>query len=451
MLGRIRWGLTFIILRLVVFCMHHLVTRALLGLRVRLWALALFNVVVIRRWITKLDIDDDFDIGPPVEDNYFINVLDNDATERIPRSPGLLSLMYHWRSICQCFALDYRSSPFTVQPGEICVVMLATPNILGYAAYSIAMNRMYCAQRGYAFEVYTERLDPVRHPSWHKIRAMQEVLDQDKYKYVFWIDADAIFTDFEAALEEVCWDVDFCFTTDPPMWTTIANGGVWMCRNTPSAKAFLAKVWEVPVQVPAFAGYTTLHPWEQAAINYELLTMPHEELPHRVKIMDSSAFNFSFQQEGICAWVPNQRREEPFVHHMQSTASHPNSFKTRFLQRKLEEACARYSLPMPPTPELPPPAEAPGGTKVYAGMAYGSTPGSGQAGASDAPLGSELRRRAVPSSRPQVVPPSPGGASSGSKVAGDSCDSDGSDDSGDCNIGGGELDQMCKFLDDDSD
>jgi len=35
------------------------------------------------------------------------------------------------------------------------------------------------------------------------------------------------------------------------------------------------------------------------------------------------------------------------IHHMQATASHTWSFKAKFLERKLHEACTRYGLDVP--------------------------------------------------------------------------------------------------------
>jgi len=267
------------------------VTQAVLGLRVRLYTLALFNVLIVHGWIGK---HDDTDLGGFVEDNYFINVVDRD--DATCNDGTVWSVACHWIQLCRCFELEYRRPEAVgVEPGRICVVMLATPNILNYSQHAISANKLYSEHHGYGFRVFTEGLDPVRHPSWHKIRAVQQVLETGFYDYVFWIDADAVFTDFDARLEEICRESDFSFTTDPPMWSTLANGGVWMVRNTPGGRNFLARVWASPDRVEALGGYVTRHPWEQAAINYELLHMEPEELPGKACIMDSSAFNYSFQ------------------------------------------------------------------------------------------------------------------------------------------------------------
>jgi len=262
----------------------------MLGLRARLYCLGLFNILIVHGWIDETFIDDetqDMEVGPPVEDNYFLNVCRKATVSRTDESPeniiggnGVLATLLHWRHLCSCFELDYRreSKVKAVNSEEICIVMLATPNILSYSQHAIAANKLYAEHHGYAFKVYTERLDPVRHPSWHKIKAVQQVLETVQFKYVFWIDADAIFTDFNTKLEEICFDADFCFTTDPPMWTTIANGGVWMVRNTSGAKEFFEKVWDAPERVPALSSYISHHPWEQVRVTHTIQPSLHFRL-----------------------------------------------------------------------------------------------------------------------------------------------------------------------------
>jgi len=82
-------------------------------------------------------------------------------------------------------------------------------------------------------------------------------------------------------------------------------------------------------------------------MNYELLHMNPTLLSKTARIMDSSAFNYSFQTADFVKWIPHLRGEEPFVHHLQATASKTSSFKASFLERKLHEVCARFGLSVP--------------------------------------------------------------------------------------------------------
>eukprot|EP00657_Telonema_sp_P-1_P001991 TRINITY_DN14817_c0_g2_i1.p2 TRINITY_DN14817_c0_g2~~TRINITY_DN14817_c0_g2_i1.p2 ORF type:complete len:124 (-),score=28.00 TRINITY_DN14817_c0_g2_i1:277-648(-) len=66
--------------------------------------------------------------------------------------------------------------------------------------------------------------------------------------------------------------------------------------------------------------------------------------------MDSSAFNYSYKQEQFCQWVPMQRSEEPFIHHMQSLDL--SSVKAKFLSAKLQGCCERFGVQFPNIDEM---------------------------------------------------------------------------------------------------
>ena len=289
------------------------ITKGWLGLRARCYLSGMLHVSVAHGWVGCSECEPAMDA--PFGDNYLAELFKQASK---PPSPNPISVLWHWLQVSRCFAFKYHRSPRVAEP-PICIVMLATRNIHRYAKYAIETNRMYAARHGYDFRLFVEPLDRERHASWHKICAVRGVLGEGVHSGVFWIDADAIVTDFDTRIEELTSrDHDLAFTTDPPMFfNTLVNGGVWFCRNTEWSRAFMARVWEAGDTESAVREYRQRHPWEQVAINLEIMRIPYSELPLRLCIMDSSAFNYSYRQEQFCKWIPMARGPEPFIHHMQ--------------------------------------------------------------------------------------------------------------------------------------
>lgn len=209
-----------------------LITKGALGLRVRCYCSALLHVCVAHRWAGASPHASDAPFG----DNDLAELLAYDGLSRSP-----LAVLWHWLRICRCFVFAYH--PVAEGQGQLCVVMLATENIHSYSKHAIEANRLYCQRHGYAFRLFVQPLAADRHPSWHKVAAVRSVLEE--YSGVLWIDADAIITDFEMRIEQICGvEHDLVFTMDPPMYfNTLVNGGVWYCRNSAFGRAFLDRVW----------------------------------------------------------------------------------------------------------------------------------------------------------------------------------------------------------------
>lgn len=68
---------------------------------------------------------------------------------------------------------------------------------------AIEINRMYAEKNGYDFAVVDKTMDASKTPHWTKLLAMRQFIMSRKYDSVFYIDADAIFTDFGRRLEQV--------------------------------------------------------------------------------------------------------------------------------------------------------------------------------------------------------------------------------------------------------
>ena len=77
-------------------------------------------------------------------------------------------------------------------------------------------------------------------PYWAKVAVMRDHLS--KYDGVFWIDTDAVITDFANRRIEELTDTSkaFIMSPDPPMWDAQFNAGVWGVRNNDVGRAIMS-------------------------------------------------------------------------------------------------------------------------------------------------------------------------------------------------------------------
>lgn len=99
---------------------------------------------------------------------------------------------------------------------NIAVVSMAIgESYIGLVSEAIQNKREYCARQGYDFIYLENSLDESRPVPWTKILLMQKVLQSGKYDWVFWTDADSIFTNFNIRLESfIDNDYDFIVSRD---------------------------------------------------------------------------------------------------------------------------------------------------------------------------------------------------------------------------------------------
>lgn len=148
---------------------------------------------------------------------------------------------------------------------SICVVMLYTKEIESYSRLSHEVNQMYCRDHEYDLIVFRRRLSHKqdRAVQWDKVRAVSVIMNenQDKYKYVMWIDSDAVFQDHKKKIEDVIAmapdTAELLFSSDVPnihprrlgikpksyRWI---NTGAFIVKNTPWAREFMTWWWDNP-------------------------------------------------------------------------------------------------------------------------------------------------------------------------------------------------------------
>lgn len=84
----------------------------------------------------------------------------------------------------------------------ICICMSYTPNIKSYSQLAEKINRKYAIKNGYALKIFNKEMKN-RAPQWCKIDVINELLQKNIYKYLFWIDSDAFFNKHDIKIEDI--------------------------------------------------------------------------------------------------------------------------------------------------------------------------------------------------------------------------------------------------------
>lgn len=138
----------------------------------------------------------------------------------------------------------------------ITVCSMWTPELAIFGQQTERNKRAYCEGHGYRFDVCHERLSD-RHPSWDKLIILRRHLDTEE-DWVFWLDADAIYTDLSAELESLivaAGDRDMIIATDE----NGINCGSFGLRSCDWSRRLVESAWAKTEHVN--------HPWwEQRAI-----------------------------------------------------------------------------------------------------------------------------------------------------------------------------------------
>ena len=150
---------------------------------------------------------------------------------------------------------------------KICVLSFYTDN------YEIGkliepLHRVYCLKNNYDYKCFYEIPDYLknRHPAWCKIHYLLEMLKLE-YDYIFWIDADAFFCNFDMKIEE--WikpNKNLILARDAganfSQWNKykhLINSGVMIFKNTEWSKTIL----EFILNFDNFKQFYNIPTWEQ--------------------------------------------------------------------------------------------------------------------------------------------------------------------------------------------
>ena len=149
---------------------------------------------------------------------------------------------------------------------NICISTLATNNLEYYSKITNENKYKYCKlYQNISFE-FTDTKLSTRHPAWDKIQYVLQLMKDNKYDYIMWVDADACINNKDIDITDlinVYPNINLFICRDPifevPLVNhklpsdldinklsnlRIINSGVFIVKNNEIMKNFLEKVWE---------------------------------------------------------------------------------------------------------------------------------------------------------------------------------------------------------------
>ncbi|MGA8261005.1 MAG: alkaline phosphatase family protein [Arenicellales bacterium] len=168
------------------------------------------------------------------------------------------------------------------RPNDVrCAITLAqffTPNYDHWAYKVLDNKKRYCDAHGYRFHyrrgIYNHAAN--RHPSWHRIPLLLELLEDPDTEWVFWSDIDSLIILQHIRLEWIMGDYidkDLIVPNQGPGYF-LGEGvadclcfGHFFIRNSDWSRRFLDLVWDFPNEF-GYTRYLTDESWEQEAVNF---------------------------------------------------------------------------------------------------------------------------------------------------------------------------------------
>ena len=127
-----------------------------------------------------------------------------------------------------------------------------TENIASYATISADINRRYCIQKNkkyrYKAVISNGPVFSTRNPCWDKVYYLLREFEEQGSKWLFWIDSDAIVSDFDKCIESIGNSDDNAdiFICTSIYFTKNINTGAMLLRVTPWMHKFLKAWWDWP-------------------------------------------------------------------------------------------------------------------------------------------------------------------------------------------------------------
>ncbi len=84
-----------------------------------------------------------------------------------------------------------------IRPQDVIIITAYDKNYAKIGKISEKSIKKYSAKFGFKFKIFTIPKNFNRHKAWYKIKLINDLLKINKYKIIFWIDSDAIFTRYE--------------------------------------------------------------------------------------------------------------------------------------------------------------------------------------------------------------------------------------------------------------
>lgn len=177
---------------------------------------------------------------------------------------------------------------------DICFIFFYTKNIEDYAKHSLHNVKNYCQKYGYALQSFSEKFNDEVSPCWNKVCSIIKLLP--KYRYVVWIDCDAIIINFDKKIEDFInrdpsKDIYMCH--DISINKECINSGVLIIKNTEWTNELFKKVWNSDT----YHGHN-----DQNVLLDEIImdAFPNDELLEYKEILDSTSGEKIFKYKKYC-------------------------------------------------------------------------------------------------------------------------------------------------------
>ena len=198
---------------------------------------------------------------------------------------------------------------------------------------SVRINRAYADSHGYDFAVQRESLDPSKTPHWTKLLMLKEFMNEG-YGMVFYIDCDAIVTDFSVSVESIAGGCDRPLTMANENRDIFGerrgeNTGVMAIRNDARIPEFIDDCMSI------FCECRNSCVFEQEAVGRMLETPKWRDLWNRVPCRRMNSYFGKFANGLKKPW--NLWQEGDFVMHCLRT---DETFKVPLFERMEKRLCS---------------------------------------------------------------------------------------------------------------
>jgi len=194
---------------------------------------------------------------------------------------------------------------------KIAIAQLYTKNLDEWACIAVDNKKRYARLNNYDLVskrgLYRTKLE--RHPSWHSISLILEILETSDVDWVFWSDVDALIMDQTVKLESFI--KPNCDIIIPSQGQGEYCGiktnnclccGHYFIKNTQWSKDFLRHLWRWPKG--KYDKYRNYGYWEQCGVNYmfnknEMNFDDHVHIEKQNRVFNSFYFMDGYKHEAM--------------------------------------------------------------------------------------------------------------------------------------------------------